>query len=79
MVQKMKDEDLGQVAGGSYHVNGNTQSVAWDSIPGNYQLVNCSVYDAMQAMDGLAGTCGSQEEYDQACFNMLLSRGWLQL
>lgn len=78
MREELKDFELKEVAGGRYYVNGNTKKVAWDTIAGGHQLVNCSVYQAMEAMDGLKGTCSSQAEYDQACYDLLDSKGWIQ-
>ena len=78
MRESLNDYDVNGVSGGRYYVNGNTCKVAWDTIEGGYQLVNCTVYEAMAAMDGLRGTCSSQAEYDQACYNLLYSNGWIQ-
>ena len=77
MREELKDFQIEQVAGGRYYVNGNTKKVAWDTIDGAYKLKNCSVYDAMEAMDGLKGTCATQEEYDQACYDLLKANGWI--
>ena len=77
MREELNDYDLKEVTGGRYYVNGNTKKVAWDTIPGAYKL-KCSVYQAMEAMDGLKGTCATQEEYDQACYNLLKNNGWIE-
>lgn len=77
MRKELGDFELKGVAGGRYYVNGNTQKVAWDTISGGYKLKNCTVYQAMEAMDALKGTCGSQQEYDRACFDLLKSKGWI--
>ena len=77
MSRELNDFEAKEAAGGRYYVNGNTKKVAWDTIPGAYQLKNCSVYDAMEAMDGLKGTCKTQAEYDQACYDLLKSYGWI--
>ena len=77
MRQELNEFELNEVTGGRYYVNGNTKQGAWDTIPGAFQLVNCSVYQAMEAMDGLRGTCSSQAEYDQACYDLLKSNGWI--
>lgn len=79
MRQELNDFELKDVSGGRYYVNGNTKKVAFDTIRGGFQLINCSVYQAMEAMDGLRGTCATQEEYDQACFNLLKSKGWIRV
>lgn len=78
MRQELNEFELKDVTGGRYYVNGNTKKVAWDSIDRAYQLVNCTVYQAMEAMDSLKGTCATQNEYDHACFNLLKSKGWIQ-
>lgn len=77
MREELKDLEMEQVAGGRYYVNGNTKKVAFDTIRGGFQLKNCTVYDAMREMDGLRGTCSSQQEYDQACYNLLKDKGWI--
>lgn len=77
MRKELDSFEVKEVAGGRYYVNGNTKKVAWDTIDGGYQLKNCTVYQAMEAMDGLKGTCNSQAEYDQACFDLLKSKGWI--
>jgi len=79
MRQELNDFELNEVTGGRYYVNGNTKKVAWDNIPGAYKLINCSVYQAMEAMDGLRGTCKTQAEYDKACFDLLNKKGWLEI
>lgn len=78
MRQELNDYEVKEVSGGRYYVNGNTKKVAWDTIPRAYQLINCTVYQAMEAMDGLKGTCSSQAEYDQACYNLLDKNGWIK-
>jgi len=77
MREELNDEGLELVTGGRYWVNGNTKKVAWDNIPGAYKLQNCTVYEAMEAMDGLRGTCATQADYDMACFNLLKEKGWI--
>jgi len=78
MRQELNDFEVNGVAGGRYYVNGNTKKVAFDTIRGGFQLINCSVYQAMEAMDGLRGTCSTQAEYDQACYNLLDKNGWIK-
>lgn len=78
MRQELNDYEVKDVAGGRYYVNGNTKKVAFDTIRGGFKLINCTVYQAMEAMDSLRGTCSSQEEYDRACYNLLDSKGWIQ-
>ena len=77
MRQELNDFDLKEVTGGRYYINGNTKKVAWDTISGAYSLKNCSVYQAMEVMDGLKGTCASQAEYDKKCYDTLKSKGWI--
>ena len=77
MREKMDDYEVKEVAGGRYYVNGNTKKVAWDNIPGGYKLKNCTVYQAMEAMDGLRGQYSTMAEYDQACYDLLHDRGWI--
>jgi len=77
MRQELNDYEMKDVAGGRYYVNGNTKKVAFDTIRGGFQLKNCTVYQAMEAMDGLRGTCSTQEEYDQACYDLLSNNGWI--
>lgn len=77
MRREIVENELTQVAGGRYWINANTERVAWDNIEGSYQLQNCSVYDAEEAMDGLIGKYRTQAEYDQACYELLDSKGWI--
>ena len=76
MREELKDFELNEVTGGRYYVNGNTKKVAWDTISGAYTL-KCSVYQAMEYMDGLKGTCATQAEYDKACYDGLKAKGWI--
>jgi len=77
MRQELNEFEVNDVTGGRYYVNGNTKKVAWDTIPGGYQLKNCSVYQAMELMDSFRGTCSSQEEYDKKCYDALAAKGWI--
>lgn len=77
MREKMDDFEVKEVTGGRYYVNGNTKKVAWDNIDKAYTLKNCTVYQAMEAMDGLRGQYSSQSEYDHACYKLLHDKGWI--
>ena len=77
MREEIKDLELEQVTGGRYWINTNKKRVAWDNVSGSYALKNCTVYQAQEAMDGLIGKYKTQAEYDQACFNLLKSKGWI--
>lgn len=77
MRQELNDFEVNGVTGGRYYVNGNTKKVAWDTIDEAQQLQNCSVYQAMEVMDSLRGTCATQAEYDQKCYDELRDRGWI--
>ena len=77
MREELNVEAMESVAGGKYIVNGNTNQVAFKELKQVYNLKNCTVYDAMKAMDSLIGKYDSEEEYDQACIDLLKSKGWI--
>ena len=77
MRNMIDDNELEQVSGGRYWISTQKKRVCWDNVPGVYNLKNCTVYQAQQAMDELVGKYHTQAEYDQACYNLLSSKCWI--
>ena len=77
MREELNVEAMESVAGGKYVVNGNTKQVAFKDVKQVYNLKNCTVYQAMEAMDSLIGKYKTEKEYDEACIALLQSKGWI--
>lgn len=70
MKQKINDLDVTAVSGGLYYVNTTNGKLVFDSRKEIFRIKgNC--YQAMEAMDSLIGTCATNEEYDNACVDLL--------
>lgn len=76
MREELNFEDMEDVNGGRYVVNGNTKLVAFRDIKKVYRL-KCSPYQAMELMDSLINQYPTEEEYDNACVAALSARGWI--
>ena len=77
MREELNIGKLESIAGGRYIVNGNTNQVAFRDIKQVYNLKNCTVFQAMEAMNGLIGQYSTEEEFDNACVALLQSYGWI--
>ncbi|MBR3739584.1 MAG: hypothetical protein IKN04_03885 [Clostridia bacterium] len=76
MRQEIKDLELEQVTGGRYFINKDKKIVVFQNVAGVFQL-KCKPSEAMDAMDELIGKYKTEAEYDQACVNLLQSKGWI--
>lgn len=76
MRKELKDGSLETVNGGKVYVNGNTHKLAFDTIPGAFEF-SCSPYDVLEVCDAEIGKHATNAEYDQACYNILKSKGWI--
>lgn len=77
MREELNDLEVGKVSGGKVYINGNTKKLAFDTIPGAFAFKNCTAYQILEACDGLIGKYATNAEYDQACYNLLKSNGWI--
>ncbi len=77
MREEIKAEELENVSGGRYVINGDTHQVAFRDAKKVFKLKNCTDYQAMEAMDSLIGKYSSEVEYDNACIALLQSKGWI--
>lgn len=77
MKQELNLNDLNEVSGGRYHINVDNKKLMFDYIDGVFQLKNCTAYQAADACDSLKGKFKTEEEYDNACLDLLRSKGWL--
>ncbi len=77
MREEIKAEELENVSGGRYVINGNTHQVAFRDAQQVFKLKNCTDYQAMEAMDSLIGKYKTELEYDNACIALLQSKGWI--
>jgi len=77
MREELKDLEVEKVNGGKVYVNGNTKKMAFDTIPGAFAFKNCTAYDILALCDAEIGKHATNAEYDQACYNLLKSKGWI--
>ncbi len=77
MRKELNTNEMESVTGGKYAIDGNTKKVAFRDARQSFQLKNCTVYEAMEAMDSLIGKYKTEKEYDEACIAMLQSKGWI--
>lgn len=77
MRKEINDQDLSNVTGGRYYLNGNNHKLVFTTEGVVHQLKNCSDYQAMELMDSYIGKYSTQEEYDQACVDALKNKGWI--
>ena len=77
-MNKLNDNELEMVNGGFYRISQQKGKIAFTTMKGvSYQLINCTPDQAMEVMDALISQYSTQEEYDQACVNVLSAKGWI--
>ena len=78
MREELDFENLENVSGGRYIVNGNTHQVAFRDVKRVFNLSpDCDEYEAMRLMDSFVGKYATEQEYDNACIEALRARGWI--
>lgn len=77
MRTELNMDDVSKVAGGNAYINGNTMKMCFDSFD--------TVYKMKASVDQIRGLCvanigkyATVEEYDTACRNQLLAKGWIE-
>lgn len=76
MRKEINSSDLQKVAGGRYFINTDKKLVVFQHVDGVFNL-KCKPSQAMDAMDDLIGKYATEEEYDEACVEMLRNNGWI--
>ncbi len=78
MKKELQDEELQAVSGGKVYVNGNTRRVGFTTIKGVFTLKDgVSPYQVLEACDAKIGQYPTDAEYDKACYDMMVSKGWI--
>lgn len=78
MRQELNNENLENVSGGRYVINGNTHQIAFRDAKRVFKLAAAAdEYEVMRLCDSFIGQYGSEQEYDQACINALSAKGWI--
>lgn len=77
MKNELNMDQLNEVLGGNAYINANTMKMAFDTIDGVFKLTNCTADQAAALCKSFIGKCATVEEYDQACYNALKSKGWI--
>lgn len=75
-MEKLNDFELDAVAGGRAFVDPDNPRVKFSTIDHVIPL-KCSPYLAMEAMNALVGQFDTEEEFDNACYQMLVNNGWV--
>lgn len=79
MKEQINDMDLELVAGGRYYLNRNNNKLVFENVNEIFHLVNCTSYQAQEVMDSLIGVYDNQMQYDNACAEALMKKGWVEV
>ena len=78
MREELSPENLENVTGGRYVINGNKHQIAFRDARQVFKLTaSADEYDVMRLLDSFIGKYATEVEYDNACIEALKAKGWI--